>query len=308
MVCAVIKSLLCEVCISFKTTVESPVIDGGFDKSKRHTTHNSAHHSTHSTHNISEFTFDPELTDIVRRMLKNASGVSKSDLQSTIDSMSIFKGKKYNRCWVAEYLPYWHTQLRRQLEPLRGQKVNFLQIGVFEGLSFIYLMSIFRELECDVTATVIDNFSTEPYFGTETTFIENIKNITDTTDTPSDTPVTILTEDSHTAIINMISTADKHFDFIYCSGSRKPAVCYVDFGLLSKVCKPGSKLLLDTYYSWSSYNGDISPDVVKTTFINAFKSVTDKMQIGQQTLLTFKEPDSDWVVKEKPPDCRPLNG
>ncbi len=235
--------------------------------------------------------------DIAKRVVSHADPkrITKEDLQSTLDSISVFSGCNFHRCWVAEYLPYWNKQLLPQIKKriVSDKPLKFLQIGVFEGLSLIYLIKhIFAGYNCEVT--IIDDFSTEKYFDTENTFYANTKEIN---------PV-VLKKDSHSALLELISS-NTTFDFIYCSGSRKPAVCYVDFALLSKVVKPGSMLLLDTYYSWASYENEISPDIVRDTFIKAFTRSSDVAPIGRQLLMTFKEVKDDWVIKEKPADCVP---
>jgi hypothetical protein len=110
-------------------------------------------------------------------------------------------------------------------------------------------------------------------------------------------------EDSHTALSKLISRGEK-FDFIYCSGSRKPYVCYVDFALLSKVVNDDSMMLLDEYSAWSSYEGDISPDKVRDIFIESFKRQVDVIPVGLQKLVKFKKVAlDDWVAREKPADC-----
>jgi hypothetical protein len=239
-----------------------------------------------------ELVYDKKYKQLVARVKRYAK--DDEDLQSTVDSLVIFDNKKFNRCWVAEYLPFWNSQLREKLREMKRVKtLRFLQIGVFEGLSLMYLNSLLRDYADEIEITCIDDFSTEQYFNTYDTFVENTRDLN----------VRVIKKDSIVALGELIAN-DEVFDFIYCSGSRKPFVCFVDFALLSRVVKPDSYLLLDTYYSWSSYEGDISPDIVRDVFIDAFKRQIDTTDIGRQKLLKFKEPIIDnWVAKEKPSDC-----
>lgn len=269
---------------------------GGWSSSNKTKSNKFLSNKKYSVYNVADFKYDSALKDIAYRIvLHTSSDITKDQLQSTLDSIDVFKGCNFHRCWVAEYLPYWHTLLPSHVESL-PQTVKFLQIGVFEGLSLIYLAkNILSSSGRTLEITVIDDFSTEQYFETEKTFRQNTSDLQN---------LTIIKKDSHSALQELWN-AGSTFDFIYCSGSRKPAVCYVDFALLSKVVTPGSKILLDTYYSWSSYEGEISPEITRDTFCKSFARQIEETSIGKQKLIGFKEVVDDWVPREKPADCVP---
>lgn len=244
-----------------------------------------------------EFIYDEEYKMIAERIIKRSDSieVSRDMVQSSLDTLGVFHGKKYNRCWVAEYLPYWNSKLLKQVNKWSHKDpIKFLQIGVFEGLSLIYLTKhIFAGHNLEIT--VIDDFSTEPYFNTEETFRENT----------ADMNVRVIKKQSHPALLELINAGEK-FDFVYCSGSRKPSVCYVDFALLSMVISEHGMILLDTYDAYSSYEGEISPTVARSAFMGSFARFSYVKKIGSQRLMTFKPVEVDkWVMKEKPADCKP---
>jgi hypothetical protein len=257
-----------------------------------------------------EFIYDEEYKMIAERIIKRSDSieVSRDMVQSALDTLGVFHGKKYNRCWVAEYLPYWNSKLLKQVNKWSHKDpIKFLQIGVFEGLSLIYLTKhIFAGHKLEIT--VIDDFSTEPYFNTEETFRANT----------ADMDVRIIKKQSHPALLELIDEGEKaqplqgklpqgkKFDFVYCSGSRKPSVCYVDFALLSMVMSDNGMILLDTYDAYSSYEGEISPTVARSAFTGSFARFSDVKKIGAQRLMMFKPVAVDkWVMKEKPADCKP---
>jgi hypothetical protein len=242
-----------------------------------------------------EFIYDEEYKMIAERIIKRSDSieVSRDMVQSALDTLGVFHGKKYNRCWVAEYLPYWNSKLLTQVNKWSHKDpIKFLQIGVFEGLSLIYLTKhIFAGHKLEIT--VIDDFSTEPYFNTEETFRANTV----------DMGVRVIKKQSHPALLELIDAGEK-FDFVYCSGSRKPSVCYVDFALLSMVMSENGMILLDTYDAYSSYEGEISPTVARSAFMGSFARFSDVKKIGAQRLMKFKTVAVDnWAMKEKPADC-----
>jgi hypothetical protein len=222
---------------------------------------------------------------------KNIS-IDNDQFQQIIDSLIIFKDKVFNRCWIAEYLPFWNTILKKEIENIKVKKIKYLQIGVFEGMSLLYLTQILLS-NFDVEITVIDDFSTEPYFKTEQTFDDNLKNI----------KIKKIKKDSHTALLELINN-NETFDFIYCCGSRKPYIVYVDFALLTKLLNNNTYLLVDDYSAFSSYSGDIEPNLVKDIFIKSFKKYHKNIGVGEQNLLIFNEiKQEDYKIIEKKPDC-----
>jgi hypothetical protein len=247
-----------------------------------------------------DFYYKPEVAEIATKLIKNtdATYINKNKLQDALDTLDVFEGKKYNRCWVAEYLPYWNETLKDEVqemfkdtEPIKP--IKLLQIGVFEGLSLIYIANhIFKDIPLEIT--IIDNFSTETYFNTEETFKENTRDLN----------ITVIKKESHEALLDLINS-NITFDFIYCSGSRKPSVCYVDFALLSKVIDENGMMLLDTYDAYSSYEGEVSPTVARNAFISSFARYVDVVKVGKQRLLKFHKVVDDWIPRVKPADCQP---
>ncbi len=276
------------------------IISGGADnRSKSHGHHNGQHDGP----KLSDFEYDPAIKDIAERVMnmiaKYRVQVSPEMLQQILRDLAIYKDKKFNRCWMAEYLPHWRGPLKSQVDiaPWREKPVvRYLQIGVFEGMSLLYLTQIILA-GMKLEITVIDDFSTEQYFGTEETFDANTAGLSGTSGLRK------IRADSNSALVDLIAEKAK-FDFIYCSGSRKPYVCIVDFALLSRVTEPGSYLLLDDYRAFSSYEGDISPDKVKDIFMQANKRFHTHHKIGGQDLMVWLEvaPD-DYIPRVKPADC-----
>lgn len=245
--------------------------------------------------NLNKFNLDTSVSDIGNKMLSNIIKkniiIDENKFQQILDTLIVFKDKTFNRCWIAEYLPYWYDILKSNINN-KTKIIKFLQIGVFEGMSLLYLSKvIFADYELEIT--VIDDFSTEQYFNTEGTFDENMAGI----------KIRKLKKDSHTALIELINNKET-FDFIYCCGSRKPFVVYVDFALLTKIISDESMILLDDYQYFSSYEGDINPDLIKNIFTQSFKRYCKNIPVGQQNLLIFRKIEIDkYTVKEKPADC-----
>jgi len=246
--------------------------------------------------NLNNFKFDYSISDIANKIFSNIVKkniiINEDKFQEILHTLTIFKDKKFNRCWIAEYLPYWHDILKQHITNIKSKKIKFLQIGVFEGMSLLYLAKIiFAGYDLDIT--VIDDFSTEQYFNTEETFDINL----------NDFKIRKIKKDSHTALIDLINK-NETFDFIYCCGSRKSFIVYVDFALLTKVINDNSYILLDDYQYFSSYEGDINPDLVKNIFIQSFKRYSKNIPVGQQNLLIFRKIEIDkYTIKEKQPDC-----
>ncbi len=245
---------------------------------------------------LNNFNIDYSVSDIANKMLQNIIkkniNIDEKQFQQIIDTLVIFKDKKFNRCWIAEYLPFWHDTLKKEIDNIKIKKIKYLQIGVFEGMSLIYLTQILLS-NFDVEITIIDDFSTEPYFDTEQTFDDNLKNII----------IRKMKKNSHDALLELINNKET-FDFIYCCGSRKPYVVYVDFALLTKLINGDTYLLVDDYSAFSSYSDDISPNLIKDIFIKSFKKYHKNITIGQQNLLVFKTiQQEEYKIVEKKPDC-----
>lgn len=245
---------------------------------------------------INNFNIDYSVSDIANKIFqtilnKNIS-IDNNQFQRIMDTLIIFKNKVFNRCWIAEYIPYWQTILKKEIENIKVNKLKYLQIGVFEGMSLLYLTQILLP-NFDIEITVIDDFSTEPYFKTEQTFDNNFKDI----------KIRKIKKDSHTALLELINN-NETFDFIYCCGSRKPYVVYVDFAFLTKLINDKTYLLIDDYSAFSSYSDDIEPNLVKDIFIKSFKKYHRNVVIGKQNLLIFKEiKQEEYKIIEKKPDC-----
>jgi len=245
---------------------------------------------------INKFNIDYSVSDIVNKMFQNILdkniSIEGDQFQQIIDTLIIFKSKHFNRCWIAEYLPFWYSILKKEIENIKVKKIKYLQIGVFEGMSLLYLTQILLS-NFEVEITVIDDFSTEPYFKTEETFDNNLK----------DVKIRKIKQDSHTALLELINNKET-FDFIYCCGSRKPYIVYVDFALLTKLITDNTYLLVDDYSAFSSYSGDIEPNLVKDIFMKSFKKYHKNIIVGEQNLLIFKEiKQEEYKIIEKKPDC-----
>lgn len=246
--------------------------------------------------NIDDFKYDGSVKDIVIKtysyIIKKNIKVTNDEFQNILDSLIIFKDKNFNRCWINEYLFFWTTLLKDKVDHIQKKKLKYLQIGVFEGLSLLYLTQVILK-NFEVEITIIDDFSTEQYFNTEKTFDENLKGIN----------VRKYKQDSNDALIDLIYNKEK-FDFIYCCGSRKPYVVFVDMALLTRLTQDGSYVLLDDYTYYSSYENDISPDLVKDIFMKSFRRYCENIALGLQNLLIFKElKPVPYIPKEKKPDC-----
>lgn len=231
---------------------------------------------------------------LLKILYKNQINLSEEILINFLKSIDIFENTKYHRCWAAEYFPYWFIILKPIIEKLYADKktLNILQIGVFEGMSLLYLIKIILS-NFNVNITVIDNFSTEPYFNTKINFNENTK----------DFKYNLITDDSHTALLNLISNKQT-FDYVYYSGSRKPYVIFTDLALLTKIATTNTSILIDEYGKYSSYENDLPPNIVRNTFLDSFKRLIDVENIGKQKLIIFKQIEIDkYPITEKNPDC-----
>lgn len=244
------------------------------------------------------YNLDKNLDDIYKKMF-NTLYTEKIDINDEqfigmIKSIDIFSDVIYHRCWIANIIPYWYTLLKSIIEKIHDGKktLNILQIGVFEGMSLLYLIKIIL-VKFNVNITIIDNFSTEPYFNTRKNFDNNTKKL----------KFKLITDDSHTALLNLISE-NKKFDYVYYSGSRKPFIIYTDLALLVKITQKNTCILVDDYTQYASYENNISPNVVRNTFLQAFIKIIEIKDIGKQKLLIFKEPDNEkYEIIQKKSDC-----
>lgn len=271
----------------------------GKDKNNKNKIINGGGNDNIEKYDLANFKYNPNLRDVARRMNKYLpkNDISITEMQETLDSLNVFDNIKFHRCWAAEHLPYWYTKLRPLAQSVfsgRAAPIKYLQIGVFEGMSLLYLNKVVLD-GFQTEITVIDNFSTEQYFKTEQTFDSNTKDLN---------IVNKIKKLSHDALRELVAANDK-FDFVYCSGARKPDICFVDFAWLSQIMAPSGILLLDAYdIQWASYDGDISPNIVRDTFIDAFKLHIITTDIGRQRAIQFlPEVPQKWQIKEKAPDC-----
>lgn len=175
----------------------------------------------------------------------------------------------FSNAWFPTHIAVWS----RLLAPLKGKpNLNYLEVGVFEGQSLIWLFdNIFTDPSCKGAG--IDVFFMK---GLEERYRENLKRA------GLDKRVATLKGFSNDELRKL---PPKSFDLIYIDASHTAANALRD-GILSwDLLKDGGILIFDDYALTPRFPPDIRPGVVLNAMVTAFHKEAEVMQRAWQLFL-----------------------
>ena len=95
---------------------------------------------------------EKNIDEFVKRVANKMIPMKDEDILRMLKHINYFKDKIFNRCWIYQHIPYWETILYSKLNKIFSNKktIRYLQIGVFEGMSMLYLTQNILELETHI--------------------------------------------------------------------------------------------------------------------------------------------------------------
>jgi predicted O-methyltransferase YrrM len=184
---------------------------------------------------------------------------------------------EFTQDWFSERLPVWH----RHVLPLRGRPLRYLEIGVFEGRSALWMLeNVLTHPESRLTA--IDVFSGE----LEARWRRNLER------SGAAEKVTTIVGPSQ---VELRKLPLESYDVIYIDGAHTAAAVLADGVLAWQVLKDGGLLIFDDY-GWSGYPGpnerstpdELRPKAAIDGFVTAFRNSMDLVHRDFQLLVRKK--------------------
>lgn len=189
------------------------------------------------------------------------------------------KPYKFSSDWFSHNIPKWKTVL---WEFTGRPNLDYLEIGVFEGRSFIWMLENILT-HPSAKATAVDIFPED----LKERFVANL-NLSG-----SRYKVTILKGTSQTLLRRLPLES---FDIIYIDGSHLAKYVYLDAALSWDLLKKNGLLIFDDYLWSLEFPTDLRPKISIDTFLTAF---------GDELEVVHK--DYQVVVRKKVPPCKKLH-
>src|ERR1041385_238867 len=172
------------------------------------------------------------------------------------------KNYKFLRNWFVRNIPKWEKTLFH----LRNEKINVLEIGVFEGRATIWILDeLFKNPESKLVTidTFVRIFKDND---NETTFRENIK------ESGKEDQVEIIKSDSFDALVKLNYEKKMKFDFIYIDGSHTSCDVLSDAILTWNLLKEGGIMIFDDY-EWDFFEEDYNnPKIAIDSFLRCYQN------------------------------------
>jgi predicted O-methyltransferase YrrM len=186
---------------------------------------------------------------------------------------------EFTQDWFSERLPVW----QKHVLPLRGRPLRYLEIGVFEGRSALWMLeNVLTHPESRLTA--IDLFSGE----LEARWRRNLER------SGAAEKVTTIVGPSQ---IELRKLPLESYDVIYIDGAHVAPAVLADGVLAWQVLKDGGLLIFDDY-GWTGYPGpsesstpdELRPRAAIDGFVTAFRNSMELVHRDFQ-LLVRKKPN-----------------
>jgi hypothetical protein len=177
---------------------------------------------------------------------------------------------RFSQDWFSNHIPAWEKVISR-VRPLR-----LIEIGCYEGRATSYMIQRCSEfgplwLSCIDTWSGSVDLSPAQMAGVEERFDSNVALAI----SKIDTPVTFrkLKQPSSSALIHLLSSAEKRYDLIYIDGSHAAPDVLLDAVLAFRLLRIGGVMIMDDYL-WSM-EPQRSIDLLNTPklAIDAFTSI-----------------------------------
>lgn len=181
------------------------------------------------------------------------------------------KPYRFSRDWFSSRLQNW----KRILAEFQGKPdVHYLEIGVFEGRSFIWMLENILT-HPSARATGIDIFPDD----LEARFRSNLE-LTGVVD-----KVTVLKGRSQTVLRGLPLES---FEIIYVDGSHVAKDALTDAVLSWQLLKPGGILIFDDYLWRPNESPDTTPHIAIDAFMTMFRDEFEVVLYGYQVALRKK--------------------
>jgi hypothetical protein len=170
--------------------------------------------------------------------------------------------------WFSAHIPVWQPTLRH----LQGKKAAYLEIGVWEGRSFFWVLdNILTNPQS--RAVAIDYFPGEA----ERRFQHNLK------ESGHAKKVTVLKGPSY---LKLRELKPNTFDLVYIDGDHIGAAVLKDIMLCWDLIKDGGLLILDDYqWGRGDLPADTRPEFAIDAFITLFWNQLDIVHSGYQMIV-----------------------
>lgn len=172
--------------------------------------------------------------------------------------------KKYHFTtnWFEPNIPKWEKTLTH----LKDQKINVLEIGVFEGRSTTWILEkLLKNPESKLVA--VDLFEKFWYnYDHEKTFRENIQK------SGRESQVEIIKSNSFDVLARLNHEKEKQFDFIYIDGSHAAQDVLADATLSWNLLKERGILIFDDY-EWDYFEEEYNnPRIAIDAFLRCYQT------------------------------------
>lgn len=191
--------------------------------------------------------------------------------------------------WFEKNIENWRKIL---LPRFRGEKINVLEIGVFEGASTTWILDNLLS-PSGGTITCIDSYEGGVEHKTNKEFHKSLTNaeaqfLSNIQKTGYSDTVTFLKMSSFDGLI-MLNAAGEKFDFIYVDGSHIARDVLSDAVLAWKMLKLGGVMIFDDY-RWDKYEEDYNnPYIAINGFLSCFSPEMDLLHKSYQVILEKRE-------------------
>lgn len=182
--------------------------------------------------------------------------------------------------WFSEYIPIWE-ELFASLEGKPG--LNYLEIGVFEGKSFFWVLDNILTHESS-RATAIDIFPSD----VEDRFMANLHA------SGKEARVTVV-KGSSQVVLRDLSMGS--FDLIYVDGSHAAKDVLADAVLCWPLLKNGGLMILDDY-QWSlEWPLEFRPQIAIDSFLTVFRNDLQVVHRGFQLVIRKQELQVPYMLR-----------
>jgi predicted O-methyltransferase YrrM len=171
------------------------------------------------------------------------------------------KDYKFIQDWFSPNISRWEKTLAH----LKDQKINVLEIGVFEGRSTIWMLeNLLKDPESKlVTIDWFVKFWGE--YDHEQTFRENVAR------SGKEKQVEVIKSNSFDALVELNQQKRIKFDFIYIDGSHETLDVIADATLSWKLLKEGGIMIFDDY-EWDYYEEEYNnPRLAIDAFLKCYQ-------------------------------------
>ena len=207
-----------------------------------------------------------------------SASVSPATVSSAVaDSALGSKGYEFTQDWFSERLDVW----QKHILPLRDRPLSYLEIGVFEGRSALWMLdNVLTHAQSRLTA--VDVFDGE----LKARWLRNVER------SGAASKVTTIVGPSQVELRKLPLDS---FDIVYVDGSHTAEDVLADAVLAFAVLKQGGLLVFDDY-GWSGYPGphdpptpeELRPQAALDGFITAYRNSLELVHHSYQLLLRKK--------------------